>query len=498
MLEAEILKERCAGVLLHITSLPSATGLGDFGTACPFIDFLAAAGMRIWQVLPLGPTHKDLSPYLCTSSFAGNPYLIDPGWLQDRGWLSNAPKIEDAASVSDYRDACLNKSFAAFQAKADARWREKYNTFVDDHNVWLDGFALFTALWRDAGGRSWDSWEATLKHCDPKTLVAVRDRLANQIAQVKFEQFIFYTRWHQIKQYANEKGIHIFGDMPLFVAHDSAEVWLNRQYFKVDNEGHAQVVAGVPPDYFSKDGQKWGNPVFDWEQLRSDGFQWWVNRLKAQLELCDLLRIDHFRGLEACWEIPAEAESAKEGSWRKTPGFELLQTLKGAVGELPVVAEDLGFITDEVNQLREQFNLPGMKVMQFAFDGSADNPYLVQNHVANCVAYTGTHDNNTTLGWYQSLGEDMQVKVDQIINRPQLAMPWSLIDYTLSSPAKLVVLPMQDILSLGGEHRLNVPGTAKGNWQWQFSWQQVDAELPARLHQLLLEHHRTVNVSSIV
>lgn len=508
-----VLDTRRAGVLLHVTSLPAAAefnaqplsdatiftnkepveqALGDFGQACLMIDFLVAAGMSVWQILPLGPTHKDLSPYLCTSSLAGNPLLIDLQWLRDLGWLSDAFPQQLFTSVREYRLACLHQAFIEFTALPANPYHLAYNEFIAEHASWLTDFAVFTALGRANNGAAWMDWEPLLRDRDADALAQIYQTLDIEIDQVKFEQYIFYTQWHEIKNYAHSNGVLIFGDMPLFVAHDSAEVWVNRQYFCVDERGGAAVVAGVPPDYFSATGQKWGNPVYDWQQLQADGFQWWIKRFSVQLELYDLLRIDHFRGLEACWEIPADADSAVDGRWHITPGFELLQTLNNSFGHLPLVAEDLGFITAEVHQLREAFQLPGMTVTQFAFDGSENNPYLLNHHQENSVAYTGTHDNDTSLAWYQSLPPPMQSRVVTEINRPEMSMPWALIDYTLASVAKLVMIPMQDLLSLGQGHRLNTPGTVGENWRWQFSWQQVSDDLPDQLRSMVQYHQRLV------
>lgn len=494
---SEVLDARRSGVLLHVTSLPAAvefTGdaLGDFSSACRFIDFLVTAGMSVWQILPLGPTHKDLSPYLSTSSLAGNPLLIDLQWLRDRGWLSARLAVQQCGSINDFRIACLNEAFTTFNTLPDSRYHRDYNDFVIEHDSWLTDFSVFTALWRSNDGMAWMDWQQPLRDRESQALAQVCQQLDTQINQVKFEQFIFYTQWLEIKSYANSRSVLIFGDMPLFVAHDSAEVWVNRQYFRVDEQGEAKVVAGVPPDYFSVTGQKWGNPVYDWQQLEADGFQWWVTRLNSQLELYDLLRIDHFRGLEACWEIAADAESAVEGHWKNTPGFKLLQTLQQHFGFLPLVAEDLGFITEDVHRLREQFSLPGMKVMQFSFDGSADNPYLLINHEINSVVYTGTHDNDTSLAWYQSMSPEVRSSIDDELGQNNMTMPWSLIDYTMASVAKLVIIPMQDILALGAGHRLNTPGTVGNNWTWQFSWQQLSDDLPERLHRIVGRHQRLV------
>ena len=495
-----VLDVRRAGVLLHITSLPPSAGwegeaggesaLGDFGGARQFFDFLFSAGITVWQLLPLGPTHKDLSPYLCTSSLAGNPQIIDLQWLRNVGWLSKQLLPAQFSSVRDYRIACLKEAFTTFKMPGKTPYFSSYQRFAIEHDSWLADFALFTALSRSNNGLEWMFWPSELRDRNEKALAKVSESLDEEIEQVKFEQYIFYTQWFEIRAHARQLGIKIMGDMPLFVAHDSAEVWANRRYFKVDEEGRAKVVAGVPPDYFSAAGQKWGSPVYDWGQLQDDGFEWWIRRLQSQLELYDLVRIDHFRGLQACWEIPADADSAVAGMWKNTPGAELLQTLQNKFGDLPLVAEDLGFITQEVHDLREHFQLPGMKVMQFAFDGGSDNPYLLSKHITNCVAYTGTHDNDTSLGWYKSLSKDVRKDVDRIINCPELTMPWAFIDHTFSSVARLVIIPMQDILELGESHRLNTPGTINCNWRWQFSWEQVPSDLPERLRRLVERHRR--------
>ena len=487
-------------MLLHISSLPEQTGFGDFGGARRFIDFLASTGMRVWQVLPLGPTHRDLSPYLCTSSMAGNPLFIDLDWLREKGWLGGGVQTPASVDSLTYRMSCLQESFECFKNISDTRWRGDYSGFIVTHSDWLNDFALYTALWNLHGGIPWMSWPASLRDYNRQALQQANRDLADTIETIKFEQFIFYCQWLEIKAYANAKGVLLFGDMPLYVAHDSAEVWSNRGYFQVDEVGKAKRVAGVPPDYFSATGQKWGNPVYDWARMQADGFVWWVKRLQTQLELYNLLRIDHFRGLQAYWEIPADAHNAAHGQWRLGPGATLLETLQRALGCLPLVAEDLGFITREVLQLRDQFGLPGMKIIQFAFDGSTDNPYLLHRHIENCVVYTGTHDNDTTLAWYQKLPENVRAIVDREMQQyclnqtpgknPVAPMLWTLINYTLSSAAGLVILPMQDILGLGEGYRLNTPGTTSGNWRWQFSWQQVTPDLTARLNRMLIRHRR--------
>jgi 4-alpha-glucanotransferase len=476
------LDSRCAGILLHPTSLPGHDDNGDLGhQAFRFIEFLADSGMALWQMLPLGPTSDGYSPYQCLSAHAGNPRLISLEWLQDRGWLDR-DEINAPVSHQQYRQFCLFAAGEHFHESADDDYRDSYQKFCKAQAYWLDDYALFMALRYDQNGRAWTQWPSGLRDRDPTELDKARKRLSETMEQVRFEQYVFYTQWHELKAYAHDHGVYMFGDMPIFVAHDSADVWSHREYFALDKNGECEVVAGVPPDYFSETGQRWGNPLYRWGRMELDAFKWWIHRMHSQLDLFDVVRIDHFRGFEAYWEIPAKDDVAINGHWVKAPGEAFLSALKREFSNLPLVAEDLGVITPEVEALRKQFDLPGMKILQFAFDGSPENPYLPHNHHHNCVVYTGTHDNDTTLSWFKTLKPDQQKKVEDYLGCPvKEDIPWSMIRTAMASVANIAILPMQDALSLNGEHRMNVPGTTEGNWQWRFQWEQAPEDLSARL-----------------
>ncbi len=472
---------RRAGILLHITSLPGGVGNGDLGAeAHRFVEFLSASAISVWQVLPLGPTHGDGSPYQCLSVHAGNPLLISLEWLCERGWLDLPPR-EAWESDDGYRLRCLGLAWEGFRHKATEQERRELREFIARHAGWLDDFSLYMALRQELDGQAWPRWPEELRDRQPQALEGARHRLREVMDSVRFQQYLFFRQWHELREHTRRHGVLLFGDMPIFVAHDSAEVWAHREYFSVDERGAARSVAGVPPDYFSATGQLWGNPLYRWERMQEDGFGWWIGRTRTQLELFDFVRIDHFRGFEACWEIPGGAETAVEGRWVKAPGEELLEALHEAFHALPLVAEDLGVITPEVEALRRRFGLPGMKILQFAFSGEASNPYLPHNHERGSVVYTGTHDNDTTLGWYGALDEAQRSHVSTYLGYPGEEMPWPLIRAALASVACLAMLPLQDVLGLGSEHRMNTPGTMEGNWSWRFSWDQVATDLPGRL-----------------
>jgi len=481
------LDRRRAGVLLHPTSLPETPGNGDLGPqAYRFVDFLRAAGGSLWQTLPLGPTQGTGSPYQSPSVHAGNPLLISLEWLLARGWLDEEVlRSPESRSPALFRRTALHQAFEGFQEHADRPARASFTHFREERGWWLEDYALFVALHQRYRGRSWVDWPIPLRNREAKALDEARASLSMQIGQVCFEQYVFFSQWLELKRYANRHGILLFGDMPIFVAHDSADVWAHRDYFDLRPGGRPATVAGVPPDYFSPTGQLWGNPLYRWEALQADGFRWWKQRLRTQLELFDLIRIDHFRGLQAYWEVPADEPTAENGRWVEAPGHALLEALHEAFGALPLVAEDLGTITPEVEALRKAFGIPGMRVLQFAFDGGPDNPYLPHNHEANTVVYTGTHDNDTSCGWFESLDRRQQVHVLDYLGLPQESMPWPLIRSALASTARLAVVPMQDLMGLGPEHRMNTPGTVEGNWQWRYSWDQIDPGLAARVHHLV-------------
>ncbi len=501
------LDKRRSGVLLHITSLPGPYANGVIGEdAYRFVDFLQEAGYSVWQTLPLGPTHGDGSPYQSLSVHAGNPQLIDLQWLVERGWLEEYDMHNCFTDVfgrskcisiafNNFRkinenciDSCLGKTQKKIVDCKKLLNEEKkcraFQCFIQKQAFWLDDYALYCALKKEHQQKSWFAWPEPLKMRDADALAEARERLKQDIFYYQFEQFLFFSQWLGLKQYANERGIYLFGDLPIFVAHDSADVWAHRQFFKLDADGSPDVVAGVPPDYFSETGQRWGNPHYQWQTMEDSGFSWWLERIKTQQFLFDLIRIDHFRGFEASWEIPANEETAMNGHWVKSPGQQLMQALYQAYPDLTLVAEDLGIITAEVNELREQFNLPGMKILQFAFSGDSANPYLPHNHQVNSVVYTGTHDNDTSLSWLESLNDDEKHIIQEYFNFPYEPLNHVLMSAAMVSVAKLAVLPMQDLLNCGVGHRMNTPGTVEGNWQWRFSWEQVDDEIKAQARQM--------------
>jgi len=477
----EMFAQRRAGILLHPTSLPGSAGNGDLGPeAYHFVDFIADCGLSLWQTLPLGPPHEDLSPYQCVSVHAGNFRLISLQLLVEQGWLDDAV-LDESGDIDAQRKVRLTAAFNGFQRKAGDEERGSFVAFKKEHARWLGDFALYQAVRTAQGGKAWYDWPEPLRDRDADTLDGERKRLAAQLEQVRFEQFLFYRQWKQLRCYANDRGVLLFGDIPIFVAHDSADVWAHREWFSVDDNGHLEVVAGVPPDYFSATGQRWGNPHYHWDALKKDGFGWWLERIRSQMEMFDLVRIDHFRGFEAYWEIDAQAETAIDGRWVKGPGESFFLVLKQVFEDLPLVAEDLGVITPEVTALRKRFELPGMKILQFAFDGSSDNPYLPHNHEELSVVYTGTHDNNTTLGWYNELSDDQRAAVCHYLGDASEPMPGLLVRTALASVARLAVIPMQDVLGLDAAHRMNTPGVTEGNWRWRFEWEQLRPENRQRL-----------------
>ncbi len=488
-----VLSRRRAGVLLHPSSLPataSEAGTKSLGTMGPeayrFVDFLQTAGIGVWQVLPLGPTLDDLSPYMSTSVHAGNADLISLDLLREWGWLDDG---EMSARTS--RQARLDAAHAGFESHAGEHDQQEYLNFCERHRAWLDDFATYEALRHNYKQAPWFQWPQALRDREVKALESVSQRLLGCIEQVRFEQFVFFRQWLGLKHYANERGIELFGDMPIFVSHDSADVWAHREYFDLDEAGQPITIAGVPPDYFSATGQRWGNPHYRWERMAEDGYSWWIKRMRTALELFDLVRIDHFRGFEAYWAIPGDAETAIDGHWVPGPGNALFKALQAAFPYLPVVAEDLGVITPEVEYLRDRWNFPGMKILQFAFDSGPDNPYLPHNHDKNAVVYTGTHDNDTTPGWVQKLSEDDKQHICDYLGCADSSLSWSLVRAAMASTARLAVVPLQDLLGLGSEARMNVPGEQKGNWSWRFEWEQLPEDLSGRLGHLVYLYGRT-------
>ncbi|MES9845406.1 MAG: 4-alpha-glucanotransferase [Candidatus Sedimenticola sp. 6PFRAG5] len=487
---ASSLQQRQAGVLLHVTSLPGRGVTGDLGPeAFHFVDFLSGSGIGIWQMLPIGPTQSDGSPYQSSSMHAGNPRLIAIEPLVDAGWLN--PALLEQGDFSDQdKQHALELAWTGFEAGANDEQRAAFSHFLQEHGYWLEDYALYRALHEAFDYSCWWDWPAELRDRQPEALEKAREHYAKRIDFTRFEQYLFCSQWFAIKAYANERGIKLFGDMPIFVAHDSAEVWAHRDMFLLDETGHPTVVAGVPPDYFSETGQRWGNPLYNWESMSQDGYSFWIDRMKTQLNLFDVVRIDHFRGFEAYWEIPAHEEFAINGQWVKAPGDELFEKLHDIYDPLPLVAEDLGIITPEVDALRKKFGLPGMKILQFAFSGDSNNPYLPFRHETDSVVYTGTHDNDTTLGWYNSQDAEMRQYVDEFLGFSWETMPWPMIRSALASRSNLAVIPMQDLLSLGGRHRMNLPGTTEGNWEWRFDWSMVDDDLAERVSKMVKMYSR--------
>ena len=484
-------RQRRAGVLLHPSSLPSSRGGGDLGEAAfRFVDFLARAGFSVWQMLPIGPTHEDRSPYQTLSAHAGDTTLISPEKLIHQGLISEAVFLEAANREQWLHHAANAVTESGAADGSEHPLRGRFLAFCRDNAAWLDDFALFLALRAHYDQKPWNEWPAELRHREAAALTQAREQHAAAVADHQFAQFLFHQQWFELRDYALERDIHLFGDLPIFVAHDSADVWANQNLFKLDPEGNPISVAGVPPDYFSATGQHWGNPLYHWDRMEADGFSWWLERLRHQLRYFDLLRVDHFRGFEAYWEIPADMPDPRGGYWVKAPGQAFLDACRQAFHQLPLVAENLGFITPEVEALRKRFDLPGMLVLQFAFDGSPGNPYLPHNHDPLEVVYTGTHDNDTTLGWFESLESSVRENLAGYFGHPRERMPDFLVRTAFASVARLAVVPLQDLLGLGEGNRMNLPGTSEGNWRWQFQWGQVPDGLADRLRGELRRYRR--------
>jgi len=492
--------QRSSGILLHPTSLSGPFKIGDLGKeARLFIDFLTKAGQSVWQILPLGPTGYGHSPYNALSAFAGNPVLIDLQQLVDSGELEcshldqaiKESMVLDFGQVHEVKNDLLLEAGRNFFKACEGPRRDAFETFCIEQSDWLNDFSLFMALREKFSGQAWFEWPEDLRTRQRQTLETYRTELSQRCLLHKYQQFVFAEQWTALKDYANGKGIRIFGDIPIFVAYDSVDVWANQHLFQLDDKGRALAVAGVPPDYFSKTGQRWGNPLYRWDRLADDEFHWWQRRFEHQLKCSDLVRVDHFRGFQACWSIPAMETTAVNGHWEDVPGRELFTKLFSPRHDLPIIAEDLGIITPEVEKLRDDFGLPGMKILQFAFDSGPDNPYLPENHVANSVVYTGTHDNNTTLGWWRGLSREQKDQVREYLqlNRPK--MPQELIRLAMSSVAKLCIIPCQDILGLDSKSRFNTPGCATGNWEWQMKPDALTGELAEKLFCLTEKYHRT-------
>ncbi len=493
---------RSSGILLHPTSFPSRFGIGDLGLeAYQFIDFLAKSYQQYWQVLPLGPTGYGNSPYASYSAMAGNGLLISPERLRDQGLLGDEDFVGlpafgvekvDFELVFQIKIPLLKKACENFQAQATPLQQQEFTGFCESKAYWLDDYALFMALKDSSSGSSWHTWERELAQRQPEAMEQARQQLTNEIFYHKYIQFEFFRQWSELKKYANMRGIQIIGDIPIYVAHDSADVWANPDIFCLNEQtGEASLMAGVPPDYFSATGQLWGNPVYNWEKLQQLNFKWWVQRFEAMLDYVDIIRIDHFRGFQAYWAVEQGETTAMNGRWIEAPGEALFQALNQNLGKLPVLAEDLGVITPEVEDLRDKFEFPGMKILQFGFGSDPGNPYLPFNYQRNCVVYTGTHDNDTTVGWFNQLSEHERESVLTYLGcvSPE-GIHWDLIRMALSSVGNQAIIPLQDVLGLGTEARMNVPSYAEGNWDWRYQSEAITEEIRECLKTLTITFGR--------
>lgn len=486
--------KRRAGVLLHPTSLPGEGYTGDFGAeARRFIDSMVRAGLTVWQVLPIGPTHEDGCPYQSSSVHAGNPDLINLDWLVEHGLLEPGEAQAGRESPQAKRRALDSASAIFFRRLFNAEASpllSAYGEFTEEAEFWLEDYVRFQAF-RDAElRRPWNTWAEGLRNYEVNACNERARELAPELSRLRFRQFVFHQQWMELKDYANARGIELFGDMPIYVHLESADVWAHQDQFNLDENGQPVTVTGVPPDYFSAEGQLWGNPQYDWQHMLDTGFDWWLERFESADRMFDMVRIDHFRALEAFWEIPASASSAIEGHWVQTPGRELLTLVRERFPQLHLVAENLGIISPEVEQLRHEFNLPGMLIMQFAFDGNPDNPYLLHRHGGNDIVYSGTHDNDTTLGWFLALDQHTRQAVCNYFHCKPEEMPWALVAAVLESPAATAIIPWQDFLGLDGAHRMNTPGTTEGNWQWRFRWEQVPEPLVPEIRRAIASSNR--------
>lgn len=491
---------RASGILLHPTSLPGRYGIGDLGnTALNFIDFLADAKQSIWQILPLGPTGYGDSPYQCFSAFAGNPLLISPDKLLEEGLLTpedvnDVPDFPhayvDYGPVINYKHKLLRRAVRRFDSEASQALRSAFDTFCLEEAAWLDDFALFMALKNAHDGAMWVTWDQDLAQRTPAAIAHWGSKLKAEVQHQKLLQFLFFHQWRTVKRHANERGIRIIGDIPIFVAYDSADVWSNPELFFLDEKGQPTVVAGVPPDFFSKTGQLWGNPLYRWDVMAKQNFDWWVDRFRAIFAQVDIVRLDHFIGFAHYWEVPAGEETAVNGQWVRGPHKALFHMVEDALGKLPIIAEDLGLITPQVEALRDEFEFPGMKVIQFAFGGDPRDPFLPHNYPNNCVAYTGTHDNDTSLGWFRSAPAKERSFAQRYLGRDGEDFAWDLIRAAMSSVADTVVIPLQDVFALGSEARMNYPGRAAGNWGWRFTPDMIQGRHSERLRDMTALYSR--------
>lgn len=508
---------RSSGILLHLSSLPGPYGIGDLGSAAfRFADFLAETGQHVWQVLPLVPVGLGNSPYSSPSTFAGNPLFISPDILVEEGLL-DAGDIRDLPhfpedhvtfeTVIPHKMALLRRAFDRFRRDASSSLREDFERFRKANAYWLTDYALFTALKNAFDEAAWTSWPGELARREPAALEKAREEHAEIMEQHEFYQFHFYRQWSRLRQYCNERGIRLFGDLPIYVAHDSADVWAHRDLFYLDEKGRSTVVAGVPPDYFSETGQRWGNPIYRWDLMRENGYSWWTRRFENIFSLVDLVRLDHFRAFAGYWEIPASEDTAIHGRWVEGPGESLFHAIEKALGPLPLVAENLGMITPDVTELMDRFRFPGMAVLQFAFGDEADHAFLPHNYIRNLVAYTGTHDNDTICGWWSSMERDGAgsglratrfAKAYLRIGKNGEDVHWTCIRALMSSVADIVVSPMQDVLGLDSDARMNVPGKGHGNWSWRFRERDLTPDVREKLKTLTAIYGRSNQLSNVL
>lgn len=496
--------ERSSGILLHPSSLPGSFGIGDIGPqAQRWLDFLAEVGCRLWQVLPLGPTGYGDSPYQCFSAFAGNPYLVSPEALLASGLLHsndlvNPPLFSgdrvDYGAIIPWKLGLLDRAFNHFQHTAPSELTGEFETFQSQASSWLADFALFMAIKEAHGGKPWTTWEPHLRDREAQAIADFRAGHSVAIQRQVFRQFVFFKQWNQLRQKADKLGIKIIGDIPIFVAHDSADVWANRDLFYLDEIGNPTVVAGVPPDYFSPTGQLWGNPLYRWDIHTRHGYAWWLDRLQSVLSLVDFVRLDHFRGFAGYWEVPGGAPTAEKGRWVKAPGVDFFKRVREALGDLPIIAEDLGVITPDVEALRTSLGLPGMKILQFAFGGGPKDLFLPHNYPQKCVVYTGTHDNDTARGWYERVPEGERDFYQRYLARDGSDVAWDMIRACWASVAVFALAPLQDFLNLGNEARMNYPGNPSGNWTWRMSADSLDEDLTRRIKELNNLYDRDINL----
>jgi 4-alpha-glucanotransferase len=483
--------KRSAGILLHPTSLPGPYGIGDLGPeAFRWIDFLFDSGCGLWQVLPLGPTGYGDSPYQCFSAFAGNAYLISPQLLIEDHLLSKdeisaRPEFPhqsvDYGAVINWKLKVLDLAFNNFQKKPDPKLKLQFEKFLDEKAFWLNDFALFMAIKDSEGGKAWNQWTLNLRQRNPEALKEFENKHLINLLKHKFNQFLFFRQWKSLHEYAHKKGIKIIGDIPIFVANDSADAWAHTELFFIDEKGKPSVIAGVPPDYFSPTGQLWGNPLYKWDLHKSTNYAWWIERIKSTLEFVDIIRLDHFRGFAASWQVPYGKKTAEKGKWVPGPGPDLFNAFQNSMGDLPLIAEDLGVITPDVTAMRNQFEFPGMKILQFAFADEPNSPSLPHHFNQNCVVYTGTHDNDTSCGWYANISEKERDFCRRYLARSGSDISWDLVRAAWSSVADMALAPMQDFLSLGSDARMNFPSKASGNWTWRMTPQAITKGLVDRL-----------------